>query len=361
MLRRRPVAGLIVGFVLVACGGSPAATTDESPSTTAAVSSTLPATSSTTTTIAASTTSTPTLEIVKDFDYHDFSGWGKNPLDILAVSAREVWAVTAGLIGHLEDGDWTHWRPLAGVFSGVAVAPDGTVWVAASSGVFSFDGAAWTRRFDGLARAVGVSEDGTVWIGGTFGAENGLLWLARWDGESWVRFDEAGPATSGSDPAPPLNMTVLPDGDVWIVGAMFGWGGDLLVRYDGTTMGRVGIGLDPGPGFNLQLAAAPNGDLLVGGFVHNLDRQYRVARFDGEQWSEWPAHHWPSAETSGASDMAVGPDGVLWFAFEGGLASVDGTEWTIRIEGPGVSAVDVAPDGTVLYADSDGVHVFSTP
>jgi len=83
MAGRRPVAGLVVGVVMAACGGSPAATTTGSPTT--AVTVTLTATSSTTaatTTTAASTTSAPTLEVVKDVEYHHASGWTTNTLDI---------------------------------------------------------------------------------------------------------------------------------------------------------------------------------------------------------------------------------------------------------------------------------------
>ena len=60
----RPVAGLIASLVLVACGSSPAATT------------------SAPTTTAASTTSAPALEIVRDVEYHDASGWYPPLLDI---------------------------------------------------------------------------------------------------------------------------------------------------------------------------------------------------------------------------------------------------------------------------------------
>ena len=46
----------------------------------------------------------------------------------------------------------------------LAVAPDGTVWVATDSGVFSFDGAEWTTRVEGHGHfAVDVAPDGTVW------------------------------------------------------------------------------------------------------------------------------------------------------------------------------------------------------
>ena len=291
---------------------------------------------------------------------------GLGTVGLVAVSAGEVWAVGGvgqpGLIGRLEDGAWTHWRldpSPSGQVNGLAVAPDGTVWAAANSGVFSFDGAEWTRRFDDPAGAVGVSEDGTVWISGPL--RDNWWWLARWDGESWVRVDptpQAPPARGAT------SMTVSADGDVWIVGPSGWWLPDHLMRYHGTTMEEVQIWeyLDPCPGFLSELAVAPNGDLLVGGLANDIDRQVRVARFDGDEWTEWAAHDWPLfAESIGAFDMVAGPDGVLWFAFEGGLASVEGTEWTTRIEGPGVSVVDVAPDGTVWYADADGVHIFSTP
>jgi hypothetical protein len=338
----------------------------------ATVTSTLPASSTTvattttgpitTTTWAASTTTTaalPGIEAFAAFVGHP----GLGTVGLMAVSAGEVWTVGGvggggqpGLIGHLEDGVWTHWRLAHYQVNGLAVAPDGTVWIASNSGGFSFDGVEWTRRFDDPAGSVGVDRGGTVWIGGPL--QDNRLWLARWDSESWVRVDpnpQAPPARGAT------SMTVLADGDVWIVAPMAGWGGDLVMRYDGTTTESVACWeyIDPCPGVFTELAAAPNGDLLVGGFANNIDRQYRVARFDGDAWTIWPAHDWPSAESMGASDMAAGPGGVLWFAFEGGLASVDGTEWTTRIEGPGVSAVDVAPDGTVWYSSETGLHTLT--
>jgi len=320
-------------------------------------------------TVPGTTTATTTTAALPGFE--EFTGSVDNARlgtgGLVAISASEVWAVKGNLIGHLEDGEWKLWSAV-GVVSEVAVAPDGTVWVASSSAVFSFDGAEWTRRFDQPAGSVAVDESGTVWIGGPLQQGellNGSLWLARWDGESFVRVDptpEAPPAPVESVSTSDTSMTVSPDGGIWIVERSWLWGDDLLMRYDGTTMVRVHV-----PGTFLQIEVAPNGDLLVGGFANDLDRQYRVARFDGDQWTEWPAHDWPYAGRFGASDMAVGPDGVLWFAFEGGLASVDGTEWTTWIEEPDVSAldyvsaVDVAPDGTVWYADADGVHIFTTP
>ena len=322
------------------------------------------------TTLTVPPTTVAALPGIEDFPVSvDDAGLGT--VGLVAVSAGEVWAVRGvgqpGLIGRLEDGDWTHWRLVPnprGQVNGLAVAPDGTVWAAFNSGVFSFDGAEWTRRFDDPAGAVGVDGGGTVWIGGPQRNVAQSPWLARWDGGAWVRVDPTPQAPPEPSNLGAISMAVLPDGEIWMSQGAFGWGGDLLMRYDGTTMERVQIWdyLDPSPGIFVEIAAAPNGDLLVGGHQNGNDRQVRVARFDGDEWTEWAAHDWPYfPENIETFDMAVGLDGVLWFAFDGGLASVDGTEWTTRIEGQGISAVDVASDGTVWYSDSEGVHIFSTP
>jgi hypothetical protein len=355
-------AGVIVLAVLLwPGGGSESAPFVDDGSTVPGTTLTVP----TTTTLP--TTTTAALPGIEGFAVSvDDAGLGT--VGLVAVSAGEVWAVRGvgqpGLIGRLEGGVWTHWRldpNPRGQVNGVAVAPDGTVWVATNSGVFSFDGVEWTRRFDDPAGSVGVDGGGIVWIGGPQRNVAQSPWLARWDGEAWVRVDP----TPQAAPEPSIiSLAILSDGGIWVSQSAGGWGFDLLMRYDGTTMEEVRIWdyLDHFPGVFTEIAVAPNGDLLVGGHQDGQDRQVRVARFDGDEWTEWAAHDWPFfAESMGAFDMAVGSDGVLWFAFDGGLASVDGTEWTTQIEGPGVSAVDVAPDGTVWYAGPDGVHIFSTP
>jgi hypothetical protein len=288
------------------------------------------------------------------------------PCPLVAVSAREVWAPKASpgadLIGHLEDGVWAFYRFDYRGYGGseapgLAVAPDGTMWAATSLGVFSFEGGVSTRRFDGPARAVAVDDDGTVWIGGML--EQGL-WLARWDGESWVRVAPAlweRPIVGGVVP-----MAVSSDGGVWISGwNMFETD---LMHYDGATMEAVPVGDYPLDAVHVfAIEAAPNGDLWIGGWPYGDHLQVVVARFDGE---EWTLYDWPFLDPSVSGgwlmfDLAVGPDGVVWFAFggyasAGGLGSFDGTEWTAHIEGPPIWSVDIAPDGTVWYADEEGVH-----
>jgi len=78
-----------------------------------------------------------------------------------------------------------------------------------------------------------------------------------------------------------------------------------------------------------------------------------VTRYDGEQWT---VYEWPAQAMASVADVAVGPDGVVWFGTYDGLASFDGGEWTAHIQGRGAWSVDVAPDGTVWYADDYGIH-----
>ena len=240
-------------------------------------------------------------------------------------------------------GSWRSTAQPRALSGGLAAAPDGTVWAATDLGVFSFDAEQWTRRLDSAAQAVDVAQDGTVWISGGLGELPPEPWLARGDGESWVRVD---PTAQGGALGGP--WAAAPNGEVWV--AVGGWGGGELMRCDGATCEVVQIG-DPPEGSWVLVDAVwttPNGDVWVKGGSWD---QYMAARFDGEAWTV-------DNRLAVPGGMAVGPDGVVWTAMGGGLASFDGTDWTYRTDwtGPWICGVDVAPDGTVWYSDEDGLH-----
>ena len=326
--------------------------------------------------------------------------WASSPR-FVAVSAEEAWAFGGGShwsgIAHFLDGAWA-WAWLAfdtdlpgfevqdpglNVFqvvpqpaSGLAMAPDGTVWVAGAGGVFSgvvsVDGVEWTRRFDYAAGGVAVAPDGTVWIGG-------WDWLARWDGGSWV-------SVSPDSPEPPhlpedshyarycgpRSGVATSDGEVWMVAcedASLFW----LLHYDGATLGgieRDGTTLRDADLWSgifawVDVEAAPNGDVwALFTTLRDAGDRWRelwlLGRFDGEVWTTYtpPLEHeytiggvWPA--------MAVGPDGRVWFADEDGLLAFDGTDWTYHLQVQTVTDVDVAPDGTVWYIDEAGPHTLT--
>lgn len=362
--RRRAlgIAATAVGAALVVAlplgmlwrGDDPAATNQET-TTLAAITTTVATTTALPEIVAA-----PTPAVVGD--------WTGSRL-LVAVSAREMWIVRGGddpdaEIGRFRDGAWTFWILEGdGWVRDLAAAPGGIVWAATDAGVFSFDGVEWTRSFDGAARHVAVVEDGSAWIDGAH-----PLWPARWDGESWVRLDRStfmflpnfpGAAFDGA-------MAASPNGQVWIAVYDSFRHRDALLRCGVAACDVVQIGNYPE---RIQVTvtmveAAPSGDIWVAYFAHDVisgegaaSLDEVLARFDGEAWTTYPL----PASGMGRLHFAVGPDGVVWCAGPDGLAYLDGTRWATLIGGQIIHAVEVAPDGTVLYIDDEGVHALSSP
>jgi streptogramin lyase len=157
-------------------------------------------------------------------------------------------------------------------------------------------------------------------------------------------------------------MAISPDGRIWIDSGG-GYCGGKLWRCEGAACEEVQFGDYP-EGFRIQvntIAAAPDGDVWVSALRWLQDDEGNIsgltdliARFDGEGWTPYDS---PSAGPGGVWDLAVGRDGLVWFAGDH-LTSFDGTTWTRHIE-EGVSEVDVAPDGTVWYSDEQGVHILT--
>jgi hypothetical protein len=158
-------------------------------------------------------------------------------------------------------------------------------------------------------------------------------------------------------------MTISPDGQIWIASGI-GYCGGQLERCAGGACEVVHFGDYP-EGFRVQvnaIAPAPDGDEWALGLGWFQDDEGNpsgltdvVARFDGEEWTTYDS---PTTGLWEVWDLAVGPDGLVWFAGPG-LGSFDGVTWTLHIE-EGVSGVDVAPDGTVWYSGETGFHILGS-
>jgi ligand-binding sensor domain-containing protein len=177
------------------------------------------------------------------------------------------------------------------VVEGIAVAPDGVVWVATdNNGVSRFDGKTWTTytEDDGLAdnsvNAVAVAPDGTVWFGTHSGvsrftdpastpaphARSGAGGMG--DGETWTTYtQEHGLAPTGID-----SIIAAPDSTVWI--SYYGW-------------------------------------------------TYGISHFNGESWITYTEDD--GLPNNAVTCIDVAPDGALWVGTEAGTISrFSGGTWT---------------------------------
>lgn len=153
----------------------------------------------------------------------------------------------------------------------VAVAPNGTIWLATSAGVAAFDGTSFTvhttTTHPGLPSndlyAIGVMNNGDVWVGSDFGlsrfddtdyityttadglgdneiksikqAPSGEIWVATLNGAS--RFDGNTFTAYGSPNIPfggALHVAFGSDGTVYLSGGLGG-----IIVYDGSTFSTI--------------------------------------------------------------------------------------------------------------------------
>jgi hypothetical protein len=100
---------------------------------------------------------------------------------IAAAPNGDIWVRfsewSAGSVARFDGTSWTEYGPDDGLvglgqtlIAGMAVGPDGTVWVTTLTGLARFDGQRWTVRDEAMEfDQVSVAADGTVWAIGTGG------------------------------------------------------------------------------------------------------------------------------------------------------------------------------------------------
>ncbi|MBT8164463.1 MAG: hypothetical protein HKO82_08955 [Acidimicrobiia bacterium] len=164
----------------------------------------------------------------------------------------------------------------------MAVAPDGTLWVASWEELLSFDGEVWSRftAVDGLPsgriNSVAAAPNGDVWVG----TQNSLRGdpsggVGRYDGTSWTVFDESSGLHSNAVTA----LAVGPDGTAWAVHGDTGEAGPVasgFSRFDGTTWEPTTVG-DVGLGFGWGGAVVDDTGTLW------ITSRYGAFGFDGTE------------------------------------------------------------------------------
>jgi hypothetical protein len=283
---------------------------------------------------------------------------------IVAVARDEAWLVDGSSLWHVSNGVA---RPEQGAATGselydVDLLADRPI-IAASDGVRILTASGWERIDDRKAIDLTVAPDGRVWVVGDGGGATRIL---APDGASWRSTDL---------PEPPRDGQLLVDrrGTAWMIGSGSGWGWSGMLRFDGRSWEPVTLVPAPPdePGFDLtygDIDLAPNGDIWVtvtgsgnnsGCCTATPDRQ--VARYDGVTWTFYgEADGLPSEDWAYLKHLAITPDGRVWLSGTS-LAGFDGERWTTSLEGLVPGALAATPDGSLWAAGPMGVARIALP
>jgi ligand-binding sensor domain-containing protein len=295
---------------------------------------------------------------------------------------------------------FTTWTTAQGLPSNdlrdIAIAADGTIWLATSEGVVAFDGTNFTvhntTTHPGLAAndvyAIAATSTGEVWAGTDFG-------VSVFDGSSYTTYTSA----NGLSDDVVRNIKEAPNGDIWIATIN---GASRFSASSFTAFGSPSIPF----GGTTYIAFAGNGDVLLGGglggmIVYNgstfstvttaaglLSNRIRsiavnaaqerwVATSDGISVLDAANAHItdhesiftlpPPDELNPITDILVDAFGRVWagvyvdyLVTEGGVSMYDGTQWTQwetsdGLAGPNVTRIAMDEDGNLWVATSTGL------
>jgi len=266
---------------------------------------------------------------------------------IAAAGADELWTGPQG-VWRLQGDRWTHFDESDGVPGGhvndLAVAGDGTVWVATKEGLAAFDGTRWELVAPGAHTAIALGPGGEVWTASR-GAED---WTIR---------------PVGGTALPPLGglvavsrLAVGPAGDVWAGSApVWGTGGG-LAHFDGEIWQMV----EPVVGAHASVwdvEATQDGDVWVLAAIPTVDEQGiggaepYIARYHDGAWTTFGEGDGIPTEPL---EVEVAPDGhLLLLGSEGLFVLRDGT-WDLLQDGD-FRFLSVALDETVWLAGFDSL------
>ncbi len=278
--------------------------------------------------------------------------WFSYPADVsitdLAVAANgEVWVATSLGVGRYVPAQnaWTTYAAEHGLPSGqaqaVAVGPEGDAWTFILwEGVYRFDGTNWQEVGEisgGIVTDIAIADDGTPWgaTGGGWHSPGGGL--VYWDGSAWIE-------VAREDGLEPITSVVLgPEGAI-AAGTNLGLGvyqgnGWRLLK-DGPTYDRV-----------TSVAVTPDGAAWFAFGDYSVGTRYPgLSRFDGQSWQYF-------LDDIEVTALGVAPGGSLWAGAGCGVQRFDGITWetVARCEQDiplgNIFSIAFTPDGTAWVAN----------
>jgi hypothetical protein len=309
-----------------------------------------------------------------------------------SVSRDEAWAADRANVWHFAEGAWTSLPLPGPWYVWDLLRSDGTLWAILGTldrnpddpGPYALRGTEWVRVGTGSADLIAVDRNDAVWVAASDSSDPSVVVVRSlgFDGRTW----------SESAPTPstdlvyqvPGHLAIGRDGAIWVGGSVrfpivappAGWNlHSGLMRYLDGRWEPIRPRGDGSPFAVLDLTVAPNGDVwVVGADVSATDPTNPgqlglpwIARFDGTRWAvfgqdggfpepgQQPTIAYAWGDALPQSSVAAGPDGAIWVATTRGLARFDGVTWTTLYGGVVFSAVSVAPDGTVWVSGPFGV------
>ena len=244
----------------------------------------------------------------------------------------------------------------------------------AANHVARWNGTAWSSLGTGAAngtneavRALAVAANGLVYAGGTFDQAGGVPagHVAQWNGAAWASLG-TGTGVAPGTASFVLALAAAPNGDVYVGGSFALAGGvaaNNVAKWNGTAWASLGTGAANGVDKDVDaLAVAPNGDVYAGGTFSQIGgiAANGLAKWNGTAWG-FLNPNGPDLNGN-VSALTVTPSGDVYVgggftqaggAAANGLAKWNGTTWAAL--GTGVSqpaAVVVAPNGDV-YVGGD--------
>lgn len=284
----------------------------------------------------------------------------------LAVSPDgALWVGTTLGVARLQGGRWDVFTTAS---SGVPLdyvtvlmlGPDGTLWVGTRNGLTRMKDGQWqafTSASSGLpddwVSALALGADGELWVGTLWGG------LALLKDDQWQVF---APGPSGLQGPSVRAVAVAPDSALWVACEGEGAGVSRLHHGEWTVVTHDLVGLrDDWERRVGSLAFEPDGALWIGTFEGLL-------RFHEGQWHALT----PGAGGLFADDaviaLAVAPDGVVWAGTdESGLGRLHDGRWQVFTSGSegrafnGVHALALAPDGVLWLGTDAGLARVRSP
>lgn len=302
---------------------------------------------------------------------------------ILVGLAIELGLGSPGTLYRFENGTWTQLVRDPHVLSltmheGNLIAAGGFIGSVVNPTILEYDGTtfralgdAFTARMEGVVAA----PDGGVFVRGVFDAigNDNNPFVAHWDGAT---FTSLGTGVDGAV----ADMTVTPNGDLFVTGEFTLAGGTPASRvasWNGSNWTTLGAGV---PEAAFEIEALRSGE-VVGVFPDAP--QVRV--WDGVMWNPlppapvawlwssiaefdngvlafgagpeglwtWDGNQWTQVTTEYAREIAIAPDGDLYFSGLGTISVWDGN--SITALGAGFAAAEdllVLPDGSLLASGS---------